>query len=92
MKLQCLNREKLSKLKEDIHAKNPIKTIINHLSLPSEAANSGHSTGQSSETVFSQKLHQKVASKTTEMVHSGSIETAEVKHSLKYYVDSILSI
>lgn len=93
-KLQCLRQEKLSKLKENIHAKNPIKTIIKHfVSLPSEAAHSGHPTGQSSNAVFSQKLHPKVTSKITEMVHSGITETAEVKRSLKYYlyVDSIVS-
>lgn len=91
-KLQCLCQEKLSKLKENIHAKNQIKTIIKHfVSLPSEAAHSGHPTGQSSNAVFSQKLHPKVTSKITEMVHSGITETAEVKRSLKCYVNSILS-
>lgn len=90
-KLQCLRQEKLSKLREDIHAKSPVKTIIKHfVSLPSEAAHSGHPTGQSSNAVFSQKLHPKVTSKITEIVHSGITETAEVKRLLKYYVDSIL--
>ena len=90
-KLQCLRQKKLSKLKEDIHANNPIKIIIKHfVSLPSEAAHSGHLTGQSSDAVFSQKLHPKVTSKITEMVHCGITETTEVKCSLKYYVDTIL--
>ena len=82
----------VSKLKEDIHANNPIKTMIRHfVSPPSEAAHSGQQTGQSSNAVFSQKLHPKVTSKTTEMVHCGITETAEVKRSLKYYVNTILS-
>ena len=60
-------------------------------SRPSEAAHSGHPAGQSSKAVFSQKLYPKVTCKITEIVHSGITETAEVKRSLKYYVDSILS-
>ena len=92
MEATSLRQEKLSKLKEDVHAKNPIKTIIKHfVSLPSKAAHGGHPTGWSSDAVFNQKLHPKVTSKITEVVHSGITETAEVKLSLKYYIDSILS-
>ena len=83
-KLQCLRQEKLSKVREDMHANNPFKTITKHfVSLPaSEAAHSRHPIGQSSNAVFSQKLHPKIMSKITEMVHNGTTETAEVKCSL----------
>ena len=61
------------------------------VSLPSEGVHSGHPMGRSSEAIFSQKLHPKVTAKITEMVQSGITEIAEVKRSLKYYVDGILS-
>ena len=79
-------------MKEEICAKHQVRTIIKHfVSLPSEGAHSGHPIGRSSKAIFSQKLHPKVTAKITEMVQSGITETAEVKRSLKYYVDRILS-
>ena len=63
-KLQCLHQEKLSKLKEEVCAKHQVRAIIKYfVLLPSEGVHSGHPIGQSSEAIFSQKLHPKVTAK-----------------------------
>ena len=58
------------------------------MSFPSNEAHSGHPIGQ--EAVHSQKVHPQVAQKITELVSSGITDTAEVRQSLKYYVDNFL--
>ena len=88
-KLRCLKEEKLKELQSMLHAQTPVTTEVKYfVSFPSIEAHCGHPIGQ--EAVYTQKLHPQVAQKITEMVTSGITDTAEVRRSLKYYVDNFL--
>ena len=66
-----------------------VKVELKHfVSLPCEEAHSGHPTGHAAG--YSQKLNPYVSQKISEMVSSGITDTAEVKRTLKYYVDNFL--
>ncbi len=89
-KLRCLQEERIKSLKIELAKGQPVKSLTRYfISLPSEEAHSGHPTGQPA--VYGQKLHPLVAQKIAEMVAAGIVETAEMKHSLKYYVNNVLS-
>ncbi len=89
-KLRCLQEEQIKALKSKLAKGQPVKSLTKYfISLPSEDAHSGHPTGQPA--VFGQKLHPLVAQKIAEMVAAGIVDTAEVKRSLKYYVNNLLS-
>ena len=88
-KLRCLKEEKMKELQSMLHTQNPVATEVKYfVSFPSTEAHSGHPIGQ--EAVHTQKLHPQVAQKILEMVTSGITDTAEVRRSLKYYVDNFL--
>ena len=88
-KLRCLKEEKMKELQSMLHTQNPVATEVKYfVSFPSIEAHSGHPIGQ--EAVHTQKLHPQVAQKILEMVTSGITDTAEVRRSLKYYVDNFL--
>ena len=57
--------------------------------LPMESACSGHPTGSAG--IFVQKLYRLVSQKILEMVRSGISDTSEIKHCLKYHVDTIIA-
>ena len=59
------------------------------ISLPQEEAHTGHPVGQAG--VYAQKLNPYVSQKIVDMVHAGITDTTEIKHSLKYYVNTFLS-
>ena len=89
-RLQCLQEERITSLKTELAKGQPVSTLTRSvISLPSEEAHSGHPTGQPA--VYGQKLHPSVAQKIAEMVAAGIVDTAEVKRSLKYYVNDFLS-
>lgn len=89
-KLRCLQEERLEMLRQGVAAKQPVKTSMKYfVSLPMESAHSGHPTGPTA--IFAQKLHPLVSQKILEMVKSGISDTSEIKHCLKYYVDSIIA-
>ena len=67
------------------NAKTEMKFFI---SLPSKEAYSGHPVNDS--VVYTQKLYPQVTNIITDMVSSGTTNTAEVRHSLKYYVEHYL--
>ena len=88
-KVRCLKDEKIKELQKMLHTQSPVKTQVKYfVSFPSNEAHSGHSIGQ--EAVHSQKVHPQVTQKIMEMVTSGMTDTAEVRRSLKYYVDNFL--
>ena len=90
-KLRLLKEERMKELQTTlrVHVQAPVKTNVKYfVSFPSIEAHSGHPTGQ--EAVHTQKLHPLVTQKITEMVTSGMTDTAEVRRSLKYYVDNFI--
>ena len=56
---------------------------------PMENAHSGHLTGSTG--IFAQKLHPLVFQKILEMVKSEISDTSEIKHCLKYYVNTTIA-
>ena len=89
-RLQCLQEERITSLKTELAKGQPVSTLTRYfISLPSEEAHSGHPTGQPA--VYGQKLHPLVAQNIAEMVAAGIVDTAEVKRSVKYYVNNFLS-
>ena len=86
-KLRCL-KEKLKELQSMLHAQTPVTEVKYFVCFPSIETHCGHPIGQ--EAVHTQKLHPQVPQKITEIVTSGITDTAEVRRSLKYYVDNFL--
>ena len=88
-KLRCLYEEKMKQLKTDLANNKTVKVELRHfVSLPCEEAHCGHPTGCAAG--YSQKLNPYVSQKISEMVSNGITDTAEVKRTLKYYVDNFL--
>lgn len=88
-KLRCLQEERLEMLRKEITVKKPVKTLMKtFISMPAESAHSGHPTGSAG--IFAQKLHPLVSQKILEMVRSGISDTNEIKHCLKYHVDTVI--
>ena len=59
------------------------------VSMPSIEAHSGHPVGDSA--MYSQRIHPLLVAKITEMVLDGITNTAEVKRSLRFYANTILT-
>ena len=57
--------------------------------MPSEEAHSGHPVG--SNAMYSQRIHPLLVTKITEMVLEGITNTTEVKRSLQFYANTVLS-
>ncbi|MCG8624818.1 MAG: hypothetical protein MJE68_22825, partial [Proteobacteria bacterium] len=57
--------------------------------MPSEEAHSGHPVG--SNAMYSQRIHPLLITKITEMVLEGITNTTEVKRSLRFYANTVLS-
>lgn len=88
-KLRCLKEEKVKELKASLHSgKQPIVQIKHYVSLPNSEAHSNHPLGP--EAIYSQKMHPMVAQKIEEMVSSGMTDAAEVRRSLRYFVEHFL--
>lgn len=76
--------------KKEVTTTSNIKKVMKYfILLPTQAVHSGHPTGQGA--VYAQKKHPLVAQKISEMVNAGISDTPEVKRSLRYYVDNLLS-
>jgi len=89
-RLRCLQEEQITSLKTELAKGQPVSSLTrDFISLPSEEAHSWHPTGQPA--VYGQKLHPLVAHTIAEMVAAGIVYTAEVKHSLKYHLNNLLS-
>ena len=78
----------MKKLQGVLHTQTQVTTEKYFVPFPSNEAHSGHPISQ--EAVHGQKIHSQVAQKIMEMVSSGMSDTAEVRHSLKYYEDNFL--
>ena len=57
--------------------------------MPSEEAHSGHPVG--SNAMYSQRIHPLLVTKITEMALEGITNTTEVKRSLRFYANTVLS-
>ena len=89
-KLRCLKEEKIKELKTILYSTTPpfIK-VKYHVSLPKSSAHSNHPLGP--EAIYAQKMHLRVAQRIEEMVSSGITDAAEVRRSLRYFVDHFLA-
>ena len=89
-KLRCLQEEKIKMIKREIEAKRTVKMTTKYfISLLREEAHSGHPTGQAG--VHAQKLQPAISQKIVELVEAGIMDTNEIKHSLKHFVNTCLS-
>ena len=88
-KIEQLRKNKLELLRQAIAKGDEIHTIAKYfVSLPLEAAHSGHPTGSSGG--FAQRIHPLLSEKISELVAAGITETNEVRRSLRFYVTNTL--
>ena len=87
--LRCLREGKLKELKTKWNSANPpIAKMKYYVSLPKCDSHSNHPIG--SEAIYAQKMHPKISQKLTEMVSCGITDAAEVRRSLRYFVNHSL--
>lgn len=89
-KLRSLKKEKIDNLKSKLAAKAEVLTELKYfVSIPSNEAHSDHPIGEPA--IHTQKIHPIVAQKIIEMVMSGMTDCAEIRRSLRYYVNNFLT-
>ena len=88
-KLRCLRQEKIDDLKNKLATKAQVLTKVRYyVSLPNNEAHCDHPIGEPA--IHTQKVHPLVAQKIMEMVMSGMTDCAEIRRSLRYYVNNFL--
>ena len=88
-KLRILKQEKLQELYKAISSGKELTRVKKFfVSLPTEAAHTGHIVG--AKGGFAQRMHPRLTQKEMEMVLTGITEPTEVKRALRHYVTSQL--
>lgn len=88
-KLRCLKEQKIKELRADLNSTDlPIAKMKYYISLPKYDVHSNHPVG--AEAIYAQRMHPRVSQKITEMVTSGITDAAEIRRSLRHFVNHTL--